>query len=67
MKMIYILLILALTNCAGIPITSAHWARCETICKERTGIMEMCNEYFRGPGCHCNDDQIFWLDELDRK
>ncbi|MFW7378649.1 MAG: hypothetical protein ACOH5I_07580 [Oligoflexus sp.] len=50
--------------CASTPVTSNHWQRCEDICQAKGGIKEACVEPFKGEGCHCNNDQIIWLQEV---
>ena len=45
------------------PVTREQWARCEEACKDGGGIKEACKESFKGPGCHCMNDQIIWLDQ----
>ena len=56
-------LFLSLTACVHKPVTKDQWQTCEETCKDKGGVMEACNESFRGRGCHCNDDTIVWLDD----
>ena len=55
--------------CAGCatPITKAIWTECEAACADRGGLTEACDELFRGPGCHCADDHIVWLEQRQTK
>ena len=57
------LLFFLLTSCVSSPVTSEHWAVCLEICFFRGGVMEACDEPFKGKGCHCNNDEIFWLED----
>ena len=51
-----------LMSCAT-PVTSEVWQSCEKECQNRKGVKEACVEFFKGPGCHCNDDKIIWLNK----
>ncbi|SMF65247.1 hypothetical protein [Pseudobacteriovorax antillogorgiicola] len=63
MKRLILVSVYLLVNSCATPVTAKLWAECEDVCKDRKGVMEACVEYFKGPGCHCNDDKIIWLDE----
>lgn len=62
MKAVAIFVVLGVSSCVT-PVTKKQWQQCEAVCEDRQGVMEACVEFFKGPGCHCQDDTIFWLDE----
>ena len=50
----------------SIPVTKAHWERCEAICQSKGGMKEACVERMKGPGCHCGNEEVIWLDQATR-
>lgn len=64
MATLRILVVLVLTTACAHPVTREQWAKCTEVCKDGGGVKEACKETFKGPGCHCMDEKIIWLDDL---
>lgn len=43
------------------PVTVDHWNNCVDVCTPHDGLKEACDEFFKGKGCHCRDDEVIWL------
>lgn len=49
------------TSCiSSRPVTAKQWQTCTEKCRNDGGLIEACDEWLKGKGCHCANDKIYW-------